>query len=658
MQRHWGYMAGIAGWLMWAGSAWAAESATVRQTLSEPVLDVALCGGVPHLMLDRLLTDEMARAGAAIRSMQARIETTDQLDAWRLRTRAACMKALGGFPERTPLKARVTGTVAKNGYRVENILFESRPAFYVTANLFLPDPSKFPPPYPGVVIACGHSSEGKGIAVYQRGAVLAAVNGIAALIYDPIDQGERLQGFGKGNCAGHNRTGVSAALLGWNTATFRIWDGMRALDYLAGRPEVDARRLGCMGNSGGGTLSTYISALDDRVVAASPSCYISSLEAVCGRLGPQDAEQDVFGQMAFGLDHSGWLLLRAPKATCVCAAQKDMFPIEGTYRTRDEVSAVYRRLAAPDRFALAEYDGPHGWAEPLKLAAVRWMNRWLRQQNDITVPPLSETGVTLKEGQVTAGGQVMQLPGARSVYDIMRDEAERLAVSRGRPDADALRAAVRRAAGIRPVTAIPAPVTVNRSQRDCADGVTARSVVLTESGRVAVPAVFFQPANPRSAPALVVDGLGKTNAAETVASLVRGGHPVLAADLCGFGETYGEAHRFYGASNADEGPAVMAYLLGHSLTGMRAEDVLRCARWLSMACGSDKVELYAANWAATPALHAAAAEPERFVKVTLSDAPSTWEEVVRQGARHRFSDIVHGALREYSIADLKRRWAE
>ena len=654
--KRWGLAMALAGAAVAARGAGAVSEERVRLELGRPVLEEAAAGGSAALLLDRVLTARMAEACASIRAAQEKISTPEQLVAWQKRTRAACLDALGGFPARTPLNVRVTGTVAKEGYRVERILFESRPSFYATALLFLPDASSFAPPYPGVVIACGHSDAGKGFPGYQRGAVLAARNGIAALIYDPIDQGERLQSLAKGskgNCPGHNTTGASAVLLGWNTASFRIWDGMRALDVLAGRPEIDANRLGCMGNSGGGTLTAYISALDERVAASSPSCYISSLQAVCEKIGPQDAEQNLFGQLAFGLEHSGWLLLRATKPTCVCAAQKDMFPIQGTYQTRDEVGAVYARLGAAGRLALAEYDGPHGWAEPLKVAAVRWMNRWLRQGGDIEIPPETETGLATNEVRVTEGGQVLKLPGARSVYDIMRDEAARQAAARPAADAAALRAAVRRTAVIRELGAIPEPAV-----DDCGtapyEGGSVRRVVFRPAGGVAVPAVLFMPEKPQGRPALVADGLGKTNAAAQVAALVREGRAVLAADVCGFGETYGGAHTFYGAANRDEGPAVMAYLLGGSLVGMRAEDLLICARWLSSACGAPAVELFASGWAVTPALHAAAAEPQLFAKVSLADEPLAWEEVVAKGERHRFSDLVHGALRAYTIGDLKQ----
>ena len=626
----------------------------VRAALDSPVLEETVIGGPAQLMLHRVLSERFEQAGAAIRATQEQLGTSEQLEAWQKRTRAACLEALGGLPVRTPLNAHVKGTLAKDGYRVEKILFESRPSFYVTALLFLPDAARFAPPCPGVIIACGHSNDGKGMPGYQRGAVLAAANGIATLIYDPIDQGERLQGVGKGNCPGHNSTGASAMLLGWNTATFRIWDGMRALDYLASRPEVDATRLGCMGNSGGGTLTTYLSALDERIVASSPSCYISSLQHVCAAIGPQDAEQNLFGQMSFGLEHSGWLLLRATKPTCVCAALHDFFPINGTRQTFAEVASVYARLGAADHLIRVEHDATHGWAEPLKVAAVRWMNRWLRKsEDDIVIPPETETGLTAAEVSVTEKGQVMNLAGARSVYDIMRDEAARLTAERTRVDALALRDSVRRLAGIRELGALPVPVTDKRSQT-ALENVTVRRMALMPAGGVAMAAVFFLPGEPKGMPVLVVDGYGKTHAWEKVAALVREGRPVLAADVCGFGETYGAAHTFYGASNRDEGPAMMAYLLGRSLVGMRAEDVLMCARWLSVACGVKSVALHASNWAVTPALHAAVAEPQLFAKVSVEDAPLAWEDVVANADRHRFSDLVHGALRSYTITDLKK----
>src|SRR5262249_38911733 len=155
-------------------------------------------------------------------------------------------------------------------------------------------------PFPGVLMLIGHSSNGKAAGYVQRGCILLAKNGIAALAYDPIGQGERrqlLDDSGKpavpGSTTEPTPVGGGARLVGSNTATYRIWDGIRSLDYLAGRPEVDPKKLGCTGCSGGGTLTSYLMALDDRIVAAAPSCYITSLERLFATIGPQDAEQNI-----------------------------------------------------------------------------------------------------------------------------------------------------------------------------------------------------------------------------------------------------------------------------------------------------------------------------------------------------------------------------
>src|SRR3989442_272327 len=119
--------------------------------------------------------------------------------------------------------------------------------------------------------------------------------------------------------------GVGALLVGGNTATFRIWDGIRSLDYLASRPEIDAKRLGCTGCSGGGTLTSYLMALDERIVAAAPSCYITSLERLFATIGPQDAEQNITGQVAFGMEHADYLLLHAPRPALLLTGTRDFF---------------------------------------------------------------------------------------------------------------------------------------------------------------------------------------------------------------------------------------------------------------------------------------------------------------------------------------------
>lgn len=646
--------------VIWAATACGAagfQQTAERVKASEyTVLYDETAGGPVELMLHRWLMSRMDQAEAEIESTAAEITNLDQLHRWQTQVRARFRDALGEFPERTPLNPVITGDIKANGYRVQKILFESRPAHYVTAALFLPDPDRFPPPYPGILIPCGHSAQGKGIDTYQRGGVLAAVNGMAALIYDPIDQGERLQDVdaaGKSRfsgTSGHNKVGVSAILLGWNTASFRVWDGMRALDYLQSRPDIDGDRLGCMGNSGGGTLTAFLTALDDRIKVSSPSCYITSLNMVCRSIGPQDAEQNIFGQMAFGMDHAEFLLLRSPAPVCICSATQDFFPIAGARKAFARTRSVYSRLGFEDRITMVENEGTHGWAETLRVGATRWMNRWLREQDMLEVPALSEMGIPEDQILVTEPGQVMLLPGARSVYDLMRDELHRLEAVRKASPRD-LRAAVRRRAGIHSLDQLPEPTVIERGEVVQEWGVIRRQAFQNANGLL-LPSLMFLPKQMTGQPILLAHGAGKAAAVDDATALAMQGRLVLAVDLTGFGELQGAAKPFYGSPTKDEPDAVVAYLLGRSLTGMRAEDLLLTGRWLAEEFHGP-LDLHAAGWAVTPALHAAVAELELFGNVVLTDRPPTWNQVVTEGARHRYSDVVHGALQEYDLTELE-----
>ena len=137
--------------------------------------------------------------------------------------------------------------------------------------------------------------------------------------------------------------------------SYRIWDGIRSLDYLASRPEVDPKRLGCTGCSGGGTLTAYLMALDDRIAAAAPSCYITSLERLFATIGPQDAEQNITGQVAFGMEHADYLdPARAAADADPASARSDFFDIQGTWATFREAKRIYGLLGHGERVDLFE----------------------------------------------------------------------------------------------------------------------------------------------------------------------------------------------------------------------------------------------------------------------------------------------------------------
>ena len=595
-------------------------------------------------------------------------KTPAELAAHQRAVRAALMEALGGFPERCPLNVVSTGRVVRDGYTVEKIYFESQPNHHVTANLFLPDPVKFPGKRPGIVVPCGHSTNGKAASAYQRGSLQAAQAGMVALCYDPIDQGERVQCRKNPNlwsCGAHNNVGRRAELLGWNTARFRTWDGIRALDVLASRPEVDSSRLGVMGHSGGGTMSSWIMALDDRIACAAPSGFLSTVRTVCEQCGPQDAEQFVFGELAFGFNHLGHILLRAPSPALFCSSHGDFFPFSGVVETSRRARAVYAMLGKPDAFALSDTIGPHHWHESTRTRAIAWMNYWL--QGGPAPAPMQahrnlqfgfdyknvDTGLAYEakglahmrktkwEASATPTGNTLDLPGERTVYDIMKDEADRAKAARPALTADV----VRRVAGIRPADKISFTVC-EASEKD---GVT--SAVLVQDDGTPVPVVTVGAGEPVL---LVGDATKRADLAPHVKRLVAAGCRVTVADIRGFGETAAAKHVFYGIKSPDEELAQLGCLVGVPLVGRRAEDIIAAAKH-----SGRPVRLIALGRAAIPAAHAYAAARALFSRIETINAPCAWAELFADDAKQtRFADVVHNAWRFYDWTDLLKTAAD
>ncbi len=570
------------------------------------------------------------------------------------------------MPNRTPLNPRVTGVVHRDGYRVEKIIFESQPKHFVTAALFLPDAEKNKRPYPGVLVACGHTRNGKASIAYQQACALLALNGIAALIVDPIDQGERIQlvdnsgkplldknGDALATGRGHTMVGIGSILLGRNTARFEIWDCMRGVDYLESRPEINPKRIGCMGNSGGGTQTAYLAALDDRIAASSPSCFVTDyfermLDAAPHGRRTADAEYHVFGQLAFGMGHADLLMMRAPTPILICATTKDnCADINRTWASFRRAKRLYGRIGFAERIDLVEHDDRHHYHQALREAATRWMIRWLRGVDEPIVEPAIQV-LSEKEIQCTPDGQVMLLDGARSVYHLNQDYEGELAKRRQRRWAEFDRAdlmnQVRRTARIRKLEELPKP-EIRKS------GVVERQkyriteMVFQTEDNICLYARMFSPKDtqPRGAVLYVHEKGGTADAfpGGPIEELVKEGQVVLAVDLHGIGERL---------------EVFSAYVLGLSYVGMRAEDILICAKWLAedqTTARTKSISLNAVGNVGVPALHAAALEPDLFDSVKLTRSLISWSNVIELKRTHdQLINAVHGALLTYDLENL------
>ena len=608
----------------------------------------------PPRMLRAHLLAEAQKAFDARRAAVFALKTPKDVKKRQKELRVKFIEALGGFPDKTPLKARVVGTDKRDGYRVERVVYESRPEHHVTANLYLPEGKG---PFPAVLMPIGHSGNGKADSSTQRGAILLAQHGLAALAYDPIGQGERRQLFDdkglpavKSITSEHTMAGVGALLVGRSTASYRIWDGIRSLDYLVSRPEIDANHLGCAGCSGGGTLTSYLMALDDRIVVAAPSCYITSLERLFATIGPQDAEQNITGQVSFGMEHADYLTMRAPKPTLICAASRDFFDIQGTWTSFREAKRLYGLMGHPERVDLVESDSGHGFPKAQREAMLRWMRRWLLKVDD--APTEGEIAVA-KDADLlcTRTGQVLEDFKGKSVFGLNAERAAELAKGRAKVrDRDELLKDVARLAGVRLPVAAAKMTEVGEVKRE---GYRIRKLILETEPGVQVPGLLFD--GGRGPLVIYADGAGKSGATAPggpIEKAVKSGSRVLALDLRGLGETApgpvpGRQPNYFGS---DYFEAFLSLHLSRPLLGQRAKDLLAVVA--KMAGESDDIRLIGVGAAGPAALHAAALEP-RIKQLTLKDTLVSWSAVVRTPISHnQLTNVVPGALTVYDLPDL------
>ncbi|MEW6357284.1 MAG: acetylxylan esterase [Planctomycetota bacterium] len=611
-------------------------------------------------MLKQYLLGECKKHFDSRRKAIEAIKTPEDFYKRQKHIREEWVKALGGFPERTPLNPQITGALDRDECRIEKVIYESRPNHHVTANLYLPKTGQ--PPYPGVLLPCGHSGNGKAYKAYHTAGVLLAQHGFVVLCYDPIGQGERCQALaenGKPIVQGtteHSLEDVGAMLVGWDCATYRIWDGIRSIDYLVSRPEVDAKRIGCTGNSGGGTMTSYLMATDDRIVAAAPSCYITSLERLFETIGPQDGEQNIPGQTALGIEHADFAHMRAPKPTLFLTATFDFFDIGGTWTTFREIKRMYAILGHTERADILEVPEKHSFDRPQREAALRWMRRWLQNTDDAAMEGDIKTN-TDAELQVTKCGQVVREMKGKTVWDLNLEQAKKLAPAREafwkeNPKEKCLDE-VRRLAGIRKDTPKPSARTVGTLQRD---GCKIEKLVIEREGEVPVPALLFLPETQGKAPGvLYVDGRGKGRDAGPdgpVEKLVKAGHAVLSIDMRGFGETAEAPPKDYFGSGYQN--PFLATHIGRCLLGQRVEDALAALDVLADRPDMDasKLSIISIERGGPVALHAAALD-ERIKSVTIDGAIESWMDVVATPlGKDQLTQVVPGVLTRYDLPDL------
>lgn len=606
-------------------------------------------------MTDDYLTAIASKLWSRRAAEVAQIRTPDDVRRRQAYVREKIVAELGGWPQKTPLNARITGALEREGYRIEKLVYESLPGFRVTANVYTP--SRGRPPFPAVVGVAGHSATGKAFPTYQRVWIGLVKRGILVIAIDPPGQGERYEywdaDLGRsavgGPTAEHSMAGIQCLLSGTNFARYETWDGIRAVDYLLTRSDVDPQRIGVAGNSGGGTQSAYLAAVEPRLAAAAPSCYITSWEKLWIKPGPQDAEQNFAGFLSDGLDFADFLISFAPKPIKMMTAIRDYFPIEGARATYAEARRIYEALDAPDRIDFFEYDDPHGWSQPRREATYRWMQRWL---NDTVEEGIEGVFDTEPESalNVTPTGQLATSFQGETVHSLNRAHAEQLYASRQAlklGTVEQLRSLLARRIAFAGKPARPAASKHGEIGRD---GYRIEKLLLDTEPGIRVPALVFLPAagaTPKAA-VLYLHGSGKSADAAPggdIEALVRSGRIVMAIDPRGWGEAQGSRQT-----------AMRALLVGKTLLGMQLTDTLAAFEYLASRpdVEGSRIAILGKQNGGVLALYAAALEP-RIERVAVERAVVSYMAIVRARQHEGLLDIVvPGVLHDFDLPDLTK----
>ena len=624
----------------------------------------------PRMMQDDLVrrVRDVERFGELRR---ATLRTRHDAEAYVRSVRAKIAECFGPWPEKTPLNARTTGVLQRDAYTVEKVIFESRPQFPVTANLYVPR-SAGGGKLPAVVGCCGHTAEGKAGLPYQAFAQGLARLGYVSLIFDPPGQGERLQ---YGDAAGRSRHGAGTRehllagnqqfLVGESLAAWRAWDGIRALDYLLTRPEVDAQKIGVTGNSGGGTETAWLCGVESRWAMAAPSCFITTFRRNAENELPADTEQMVPRVLAAGLDLADFIAAMAPKPVILLGQERDFFDVRGLEEAHGRLQKLYALLGAEKNIARFAGPDPHGFSQPVREAMYRWFDGVTRGSGARAEPTLTmETEADLR---CTPDGQVAKL-GARTIFSFTAERAKALATAR-KPVAGAeLVQEISTALKLPPTAGAP-DFRILRADRgrgypkksattyavETEPGVHALVYLLGESQHDARPlrtatgeAVLY--VADRSADAELRE---EKLIAETMKAAP--GAAVFACDVRGVGESQpntcgGPWDAPYGA---DYFYAAHAVMLDYPVAGQRTHDVLRVIAWLG-AHGFAKIHLVARGRGAIPGAFAAVLA-DAVTQVTLKGAlPSYGELATTEDYKWPLSAMVPDVLKRFDLPDVYR----
>lgn len=589
-------------------------------------------------MLDSYMTGGLNRLAAQWDARRSVLHTAADVEARNASVREKFLGMLGGFPERTSLNALTVKTAERHGYRIENVMFCSRPDFWVTGNLYLP--SSGSGPFPGLISPCGHYPMARMVPQYQSAYISLAKSGFAVLAYDPIGQGERRQYWNPsahltevgGAVFEHSMTGHLLMLLGETLTGYLVWEGMRAIDYLLSRPEVDAKRIGCVGHSGGGTLTKFITVADNRVQCAAILEGGTANAWPTQSVGIADVEQNLFPAALYGIDNVDLHVAIAPRP--LLAAIEHYGP--SFDRAAGAIGTRYKQLGAERKFATVAADDPHAWTPKLRLATTDWFCRWFYDWSG----PQKEEAYQISDPEdlfCMPNGSLRYSSKGKTIFSIIAEKQSCFRLwqdaPRTRTELDErqkeIRARVRR---ILRYELHEKPLNERHIVTTPREGYRIEKIEFLSEPGIYIPTWVYVPEGRKGVLPTVVyfsdegmesDGMeftgefGPTWAPGVLDQLARNGYLVIAADVRGVGET--DASRFSSLTSSEFGQlfdtntslSYAAWSMDRSLLGMRVQDVVRTIDYAVQRGGADgrNLHLIGKGNAGLWCLYAAALDP-------------------------------------------------
>jgi len=357
------------------------------------------------------------------------IKNSKDLERHRQAVKESFMRAIGGLPHMGEVRVTVTKVHKTEGLICENIILETLPGFYATANVYKPENAEGV--LPAVLMVCGHSPFGRLYEVYQKVQRCIAKAGFVVMGLDPVGQGERITYMEKGQeelavkaaTHEHDYVGVQCLMVGTTITRYFVHDGICAINYLASREDVDENRIGLTGSSGGGTqTSMLMMTVPEKIAAVAIGTFITDREAILYSRQPQDLEQIWPGMASDGFDHADILACFAPKPTMLLTVDSDFFPLEGTHRTISKVKPLWEMFGKGDALEIVTDKAKHAYTWNLANAAADFFSRALKGKSQA---PLKDISVSEhKDLYATDTGNVVISLKSRIIHDFVKDELD------------------------------------------------------------------------------------------------------------------------------------------------------------------------------------------------------------------------------------------